>query len=306
MRTLAICLFVVAVTVSEAAVAADPPLRPIDPPVRIVALGDSFSSGQGLTPQLAENVPRCRRAANSYPRVVERSLELRVGTTTDDLVSLSDATCSGASLAHTTTPQTTPVGVNQAQFNALSAVGGNGADYVTFGFGANDIALHGLLRACRGASESGRETCAQSMARNGINITASINSLAVAYTAALSRARRLAPHARLIVVGYPQFAPRQVDTACRESMGLTTTDAAYFDGIVVSLNSTIRTRALASGATFIDTWTPSVGHDACKSPSVRWMEPPSTISGLVGDHPNAKFHLKVASLVVNSIYASSP
>jgi hypothetical protein len=48
----------------------------------------------------------------------------------------------------------------------------------------------------------------------------------------------------------------------------------------------LATQAGANHATFVNTFTPSVGHDACQPESVRWIEPvlPGTDAAPV--HPN--------------------
>jgi hypothetical protein len=35
----------------------------------------------------------------------------------------------------------------------------------------------------------------------------------------------------------------------------------------------LRQRARAAGAVYVDTYTPSLGHDACSGPARRWIEP---------------------------------
>ena len=39
-------------------------------------------------------------------------------------------------------------------------------------------------------------------------------------------------------------------------------------------------------ATFIDTYTPSIGHDACEPPVIRWVEPAVPASPAAPVHPN--------------------
>ena len=48
----------------------------------------------------------------------------------------------------------------------------------------------------------------------------------------------------------------------------------------------IQQQAAAHGATFVDTYAASIGHDACRSPAVRWVEPTSTPGVGFGLHPN--------------------
>ena len=52
-------------------------------------------------------------------------------------------------------------------------------------------------------------------------------------------------------------------------MPLTTGDVAYLNGVEQELSSMLSSEAASNGAAYVDTYTPSIGHDACKSLSVR-------------------------------------
>ena len=49
----------------------------------------------------------------------------------------------------------------------------------------------------------------------------------------------------------------------------------------------IQQQAAAHNATFVDTYAASVGHDACQSPAVRWVEPTSVPGVGFRLHPNS-------------------
>ena len=67
------------------------------------------------------------------------------------------------------------------------------------------------------------------------------------------------------MVGYPDILPQSGN--CYPTMPLTTGDTAYLNGVEKDLNAMLASEAAANGATFVDTFTPSIGHDACKSTS---------------------------------------
>jgi hypothetical protein len=69
---------------------------------------------------------------------------------------------------------------------------------------------------------------------------------------------------------------------------LTTGDVAYLNGVEEELNSMLSSEAAANGATFVNTYTPGIGHDACKSASVRYVEPVIPESDAFSVHPNEK------------------
>jgi hypothetical protein len=49
-------------------------------------------------------------------------------------------------------------------------------------------------------------------------------------------------------------------------------DVPYLRGIEIELNQALARAAAANGATFVDTYTPTVGDDACQSPAVKDVE----------------------------------
>jgi hypothetical protein len=51
-------------------------------------------------------------------------------------------------------------------------------------------------------------------------------------------------------------------------------------------NAVFKLRAAANGATFVDTYKASIGHDICQAPGTRWMEPWNGFEG-TPLHPNA-------------------
>jgi hypothetical protein len=50
------------------------------------------------------------------------------------------------------------------------------------------------------------------------------------------------------------------------------------------LNAMLATEAAANNATFVNTYTASIGHDVCKGTGVKWVE------GLIPTSPAAPFH----------------
>jgi len=78
---------------------------------------------------------------------------------------------------------------------------------------------------------------------------------------------------------------------------LTTGDTAYLNGMEKELDAMLSSEASANGATYVDTYTPSIGHDACKSLSTRWVEPVLPESDAFSVHPNEKGMAEVAKLV---------
>jgi hypothetical protein len=66
----------------------------------------------------------------------------------------------------------------------------------------------------------------------------------------------------------------------------------------------LKQRAEMAGAAYVDTYTPSTGHDACSSSVARWIEPLIPASSAVPLHPNARGEQGMADAVVNAIKSS--
>ena len=63
----------------------------------------------------------------------------------------------------------------------------------------------------------------------------------------------------------------------------------------------LRQTAAAVGDGYIDTYTPSEGHDACSAPASRWIEPLLPTAPAAPLHPNAVGEQGMADAVVQAI-----
>jgi predicted secreted Zn-dependent protease len=103
--------------------------------------------------------------------------------------------------------------------------------------------------------------------------------------AALAGIRERSPNAKVFVVGYPEITPQ--NGFCPGAIPWTTEDLTWFRTIEQQGNALKREGALANHDIFVDTFTPSIGHNACEPVGKRWIEP--IIGSLTGValHPNA-------------------
>ncbi len=90
---------------------------------------------------------------------------------------------------------------------------------------------------------------------------------------------------------------------CWPTVPLTTGDVAYLNGVEKDLNGMLSSEAAAHGATYVDTFTPSVGHDACRSLGTRWVEPVLPESDAFSVHPNERGMEEDASLLESAMRA---
>ena len=234
-----------------------------------VAMGDSYTAGPGIAPPSPTAPADCAVSAANYPHLVAAALNL----------SLNDVSCSGAKTENFTVAQHED---QPPQFNALSP----STEVVTIGMGGNDHNLFGtLLKGCTEADffvGNVGTPCKKFFAKFVKQVQA--EDLGPAEEA-LKEVHKLAPSAKVFVVGYPEIAP--TEGYCPTAIPWTTGDLKWFHSVETRGNAELRREAKANGAIFVDTFKPSVGHNACEPVGVRWIEPIfGSLTG-VPVHPNA-------------------
>lgn len=261
--------------------------------VRYVALGDSYTSAPGVTPVATDAPPACGRSAVNYPHLVAAALGAE----------LVDVSCGGARTKDFRNEQLAGVA---PQLDVLGA----DTTLVSVGIGGNDQNLFGNVLA--GCSATAIEVLAGSTApckqRYGTKFSADIAAIGTAVRGALSQVRKEAPNARVVVVGYPALFPSTTagQLACvAAGIPFTPEDVEFLDGVERALNATLAEQADAVGVEFLDTYTPSVGHDMCRLPGVRWIEPLIPLAPAAPVHPNAAGQRAVADALVALVRARS-
>lgn len=248
------------------------------PPDSYVALGDSYTSGPVIQPQ-DSSIPGCLRSTINYPHLIAPDLHQPA---------FRDVSCSGAQTKDLTASQDVDPNPDPApQFNALDSH----TKIVTLGIGGNDIGFVDIAKTCvRLGTQQPLETspCKDYYTANGI-VTDRINALIPRLDSALDGIASRSPTAKIFVVGYPAILPEDPASylQCRPVLPVATGDIPYLrDSVEKLLNSTIRDRATAHGAVYVDTYTGSVGHDACQPPGTRWVEPLVPAADAAPVHPN--------------------
>jgi len=270
-----------------------------------VALGDSYTAGPGITDPAGTPVG-CDRSAGNYPALVAAELGLKGGK-------FRDVSCSGATTADLTAAQHTDDGTNPPQLRALSP----DTRLVTIGIGGNDIGFSKLIKRCvaMGAlyqlTGSGKyftedAPCAREAdADSGSDaVEKKIATAGDRLTRVLTEVRRRAPEARVYVVSYPAILP--ADSAdCGRGMSLAPGDVTYLREKEQQLNTVLRQRASEPGVGYVDTYTPSTGHDACTAKNTRWVEPLVPVSPAAPVHPNARGERGMADAVLRAVRSAS-
>lgn len=231
------------------------PLTPVEAATRggYVALGDSYSSGEGTYPTPPEGTvergaQRCHRSPKAYFSAVGASFRFRGGVV--------HVACAGATVA----------GVRNGQYGQPGQLGKVSAQtsLVTISVGGNDAGFSSVLThcivkaplvgACRGqnAAVIGRLPGIQ---RNVTALLADIN--------------RRAPAARIILVGYPHLFA-EAPTASADTIGIT--DQRWLNAMAYRLDLTLGAAARAADqrisrvhgpgtVEFIDTYNAFAGHE---------------------------------------------
>jgi lysophospholipase L1-like esterase len=261
-----------------------------------VALGDSYTAGPGIPDQVGLTAG-CEQSSSSYPYLVAQRLRLH----------LTDMSCGSAAIASLTTPQTSGDSTNPAQLSALSAA----TSLVTLGIGGNDVDWAAVITRCTeldlvptlipGGATSDFTPCQDYYTSGGTDrIQQKIDAAAGQLAGALTQIRHRAPHARVYVVGYPDLLPATGGT-CGHTLGITQGDLTFLNNEEIRLNSALRQDAEAAGDGYVDTYTPSSGHNACSAPASRWIEPLVPASPAAPLHPNAAGEQGMAGAVMRAI-----
>lgn len=213
--------------------------------------------------------------------------------------SFTDVSSSSATTADMTSPQNLyNLQTNPPQFNALSSVD----RLVMVGIGGNDARLVGLAEECAkpDATAPFGMACKNHYNQSGGDPNvAAINATGAKVAALIQGIHRRAPQARVLTVGYPDGLPTN-GSSCWPLVPFSAGDIRYFNSLETQLNQVIASAA-ANGATYVDTFTSSVGHDACKAPGVAWVNGIVPTSPAYPLHPNQLGEQNMANQVLTAL-----
>ncbi|PJI90916.1 SGNH/GDSL hydrolase family protein [Luteimicrobium subarcticum] len=252
---------------------------------RYVALGDSYTAGPLIPDQIAA-AGACQRSTNDYPHLLAAAI---------DAHSLTDTSCSGASPANVTLPQSIGTQTFAPQVDAVAA----DTELVTIGLGANDQnVFSGLIQGCVevAASDPGGSPCRDRFVVGEDDTVADkLRTTQTQVEDAVRAVRAKAPGADVVLVGYPRIVPADGST-CPQVLPFAEGDYGYVDQWERELNSALRDAASTTGASYADTYTASKGHDACAGDDA-WITGATSTSDSAAYHPNAAGMTGVAGIV---------
>ncbi len=243
---------------------------------RYVALGDSYASGP-LIPLQTGRPAGCLRSNQNYPSVLAKS----AGQSDFD-----DVSCSGAKTDDFSSPQPVRPTPNPPQYDALDGSEG----LVTLTIGGNDIGFAEIITKCASISSTNLAgaACKDFYGKGGSDeLSGRIEGTASKISDALEEIKERSPRARVAVVGYPTILP-DTGPGCYPIIPFSAGDVAYLREVEKKLNAMLAEQAKSAGVDFVDTYTPTIGHDACQLPGTKWVEGLVPTSPAAPVHPNAQ------------------
>jgi hypothetical protein len=173
-------------------------------------------------------------------------------------------------------------GKNAPQLDALGA----DTTLVSVTIGGNDIGFGSIIQECatRSPLQPLGSACKDFYTAGGTDkLTVKIEQAATKIAATLDGIAERAPDAKVLLVGYPAILP-DTGPGCFPVVPFSPGDVAYLRSTEKALNAMLAEQSGARGAEFVDTYTPSIGHDVCTLPGTKWIE------GLIPTAPAAPVH----------------
>jgi hypothetical protein len=248
-----------------------------------VGLGDSYSSGPVIP--LYEQPWGCLKSTNNYAHLAASKLKL----------TLRDVSCAGAETEDMTQTQGVTPGPNPPQFGALDAQ----TRVVSIHIGGNDIGFSSIAQDCFDTTPMNQGTpCRDKFVVNGVDqVKARIAAAGPNVGAVIQGIHARSPQAKVLVLNYPAIFPH-TGGGCWPLLPVADGDVGWLRSVQEELNTMVGDQAAANGATLIDVYAASRGHDACALPIFRWVEPlvPATPAAPV--HPNLLGMLAMSNMIV--------
>jgi lysophospholipase L1-like esterase len=259
-----------------------------------VALGDSYSSGEGNPPFLAGSHnpgDECHRSLAAYSEVIAQSQPSRYN--------LSFHACSGAVTADLYAPNETNEKESTPQLDWLNSK----TDVVTLTIGGNDVGFPDVMSYCA-TRNSLMPTCQekfQAQVDAEISLLGAINDEGDrTYRNIIYDISQRAPNAKIYILGYPRFFPEIPPLNCPTGAGpdqFAYSDMVWMNEEGKKLDNAIAAGAAASGATYVDTYDAMAGHTLCdKKPWINRAVPSHRVYSY---HPTADGQKAFARILEN-------
>lgn len=216
---------------------------------RYVALGDSYSSGEGAwdyTDDTNRENNNCHRSNNAYSQILGRTNTFEGGSTF--------VACSGAVSGHLEGKNGPKKGDEGPQLDAL----GDDVSLVTMSMGGNDIDFAGVVTDCMINGARGVSFVEKCRDKHDARINRELPELKKKLIAQYLEIKKRAPNARIVIVGYPQLFEDNPDDNHRNL--LFKEDQVWMNEKAAQLNAMLREAAAEAGVEFVDPTNAFRGH----------------------------------------------
>lgn len=261
-----------------------------------VALGDSFTSGEGE--ESDEYYFPSTNTATNHCHVSKRSYPLLMGDVWAFIT--SNLACSGARIDEVRKTSHAIVDENSLPPTVLS-----------IGVGGNDVGLMGKLKGCVGPG-----TCEWATSGKRLSSAYEIKGLFSKMVNFITELRRDFPATPLIIVGYPGVVNDAVDASCSPLIGVLfdASERRYMSESIKYMNEILRAAAAYTKSTYVDVEHALQGERLCDTAEsamngVRYGDDIAPIPmldsvklfGAESFHPTARGHYLVATTMANRL-----
>jgi lysophospholipase L1-like esterase len=271
------------------------PPAPAATEASLVALGDSYSSGEGAPPFFRETATRantCHRSRTAWPLLV-------ASRTGRDGLSLACSGADASEVMESNPSRREP----ERRVSQIARLGLFTPDVVTVTVGGNDVGFAKILTRCiirvqpcdRYYTQGGRDVLDDRIAE-----------LEGRLPEVYRQIQGAAPQARLVVIGYPRIFPRDPKTRnCAALNALTREELRYLNAKLRMLNAAIERAATRTATAYVSVTDAFEGHEiACEGRS--WVHPLTFLSGsgLVSPysfHPTTRGHRQLAVVIAQAL-----
>jgi hypothetical protein len=279
------------------------------PPVNYLAMGDSYSSGESVSPYLDSD--GCDRSTQAYPQLLAWD---------NSWDGANFIACSGATTADVLTTGQNNEQPQLARLDQLDDVDGANINLITMTLGGDDIGFKSIIEYCvaEHASQFGSILYWTGWHSSGAGSCADDSSFALAtqatiadeWTTLLPAFKTIAahegPNTSMLVADYPQIFPPNTDQEkCAQlSPYFTVDDQQWFRQLTVDLDLGVKQAANLAGVNFVNVLDEFNGHAICDSAGA-WLNSLTNVNGwddVSGSfHPNASGQAGYAQAFENYI-----
>jgi lysophospholipase L1-like esterase len=245
------------------------------PRLDYLALGDSFTSGEGETDdsfyELGTNdeFEKCHLSTRSYPYIIARTLGIESqyvhsvacsGATTSDVMGedseywgqqarLDKDALKLGDTSKTLYQQQSVDTFSPGRVHQIAFVKKYKPRIITIGIGGNDVGLMEKLRTCVGFDSCEWADTAEGREKTAFEIQDSFDKLVSTYTSI----RDVSPLSRIYVIGYPKVIDQNGQCTFFDGILLDSTERQFMNEAVHYINQIISAAAQKTGLSYIDT-----------------------------------------------------